>query len=71
MDLGKRFKRTCNSLGVLVHFKGSNTIKTLLMAPKDRDDKLQKIGVIYRFKCPHINCPEEYIGNQADPSGTG
>ena len=36
--------------------------KTLLMTPKDRDRKLQKIGVIYRFKCPHINCPEEYIG---------
>ena len=32
------------------------------MAPKDRDNKLQKNGVIYKFKCPHINCPEEYIG---------
>ena len=45
-----------------MHFKGSNTIKTLLMAPKDRDNKLQKSWVIYRLKCPHINCPEEYIG---------
>ena len=32
------------------------------MTPKDKDSKLQKIGVIYQFKCPHINCPEEYIG---------
>ena len=32
------------------------------MAPKDTDNKLQKSGVIYRFKCAHINCLEEYIG---------
>ena len=37
--------------------------KTLFMAPKDRANKFQKSGVyIYRFKCPHINCLEEYIG---------
>ena len=42
--LGERFKRTCNNLGIQVHFKGSNTIKTLLMACKDRDNKLKKVG---------------------------
>ena len=31
------------------------------MAPKDRDSKLQKSGVIYKYKCPEINCTEEYI----------
>ena len=31
------------------------------MAPKDKDTKLQKSGVIYKYKCPTINCPEEYI----------
>ena len=60
--LGERFKRTCNNKGIQVHFKGTNTIKTFLMAPKDRYNKLQKSGVIYKFKCPHINCPKEYIG---------
>ena len=59
--LGERFKSTCNNKGIQVHFKGTNTIKTLLMAPKDKDDKLQKSRVIYKFKCPHINCPKEYI----------
>ena len=58
---GERLKRTCNNMGIQVHFKGNNTIKTLLMAPKDKDSKLQKSGVIYKFKCLHINCPEEYI----------
>ena len=47
--------------GNKVHVKGMNTIETLLMAPKDRDNKHQKNGVIYKFKCPHINCPQEYI----------
>ena len=57
----ERYKRTCNNKDIQVHFKGTNTVKTLLMAPKDRDNKLQKSRVIYKFKCPHINCPKEYI----------
>ena len=65
--LGESFKRTCNHVGVQAHFRGTNAIKTLLMAPKDRDNKLQKSSVMYRFKCPHINCPEEYTG-EADRS---
>ena len=32
------------------------------MAPKDKDPKLAKSGVIYKYKCPTINCTEEYIG---------
>ena len=32
------------------------------MAPKDRDNKLLESGAIYRYKCPHINCLDEYIG---------
>ena len=60
--LGEKFKKTCNKKGIQVHFKGSNTIKDLLMAPKDKDTKLQKCGVIYQYKCPTISCPVEYIG---------
>ena len=56
------FKRTCNNKGIQVHLKGTNTIKTLLIAPKDRVNKLQRSGVIKKFKCLYINWPEEYIG---------
>ena len=59
---GVKFKRTCNKKGIQVHFKGSNTIRTWHMAPKDKDTKLQKSGVKYKYKCPQINCPVEYIG---------
>ena len=41
----------------------------ILMAPKVKEHKLQKSGIIYKFKCPHINCPEEYIGESGRPLG--
>ena len=39
------------------------------MAPKDKDHKLQKSGIISKFKCPHINCPEQYIGESGRTLG--
>ena len=50
--LGEKFKKTCNKQGIQVHFKGTNTVKQLLMAPKDKDPKLAKSGIIYRYRCP-------------------
>ena len=44
-----------------VYFKGGNTIKNLLMAPKDKDPIMKKSGVIYRYKCNRVDCDEEYI----------
>ena len=43
-------------------FKGSNTIKNLLVHPKDRDTVPQKSGMIYRFRCCRVDYDEEYIG---------
>ena len=48
--LSERIKRSCNKFGVQVFFKGGQTIKNLLMAPKDKDPITNKSGVIYRFK---------------------
>ena len=59
--LSEKFKKTCNSPDIQVHFKGTNTIKSLLMASKDKDNIIQKSGVTYLLKCPHSNCKEEYI----------
>ena len=56
------FKKTYSSIGIQVHFKGSNTICTLLMAPKDKDNICQKSRVIYWFICPLGDCQEEYMG---------
>ena len=67
--LGEKFKRTCNKLGIQAHFKGTNTVKQLIMAPKVKDPKLTKNGVIYRYKCPSINCTEQYIGESGRTLG--
>ena len=67
--MGETFKRTCNKPGIQVHFKGTNTVKQLLMAPKDKDPKLTKSGVIYRCKCPNIICTEQYIGESGRTLG--
>ena len=51
--------------GVQVYFKGGNTIKSLLMAPKDKDPLMKKSEVIYRYKCDRMECDEEYIGESS------
>ena len=63
--LSERIKRTCNKFGVQVFFKGGQTIRSLLMAPKDKDPITNKSGVIYRYKCSEHGCNEEYIGESA------
>ena len=60
--LSERIKKTYNKFGVQVHFKGGQTIKSLLMAPKDKDPITNKSGVIYRYTCSEHGCEEEYIG---------
>ena len=52
-----------------VYFKGGNTIKGLLMAPKDKDPMMKKSGVIYRYKCDRVECDEEYIGGSSRTFG--
>ena len=54
-------KNVCNKYGVQVHYKGGNTIKSLLMTPKDKDHITKKSGIIYRFKCSRVECDDDYI----------
>ena len=34
------------------------------MKPKDTDPKDSKSGLIYSYKCPQLDCNEEYIGER-------
>ena len=61
----KSFKNICNKHGMQVYFKGGNTIKNVLVAPKDKDTITQKSGVIYQLKCLRVECDEQYIGEFA------
>ena len=52
-----------------MHFKGGNTIKSLLMAPKDKDPITKMSGVIYRYKCDGMECDDEYIEESSKTFG--
>ncbi len=57
--LGEKIKRILNQYGVSTAFKTYKTIKQDLVAPKDKNPKEQKTGVVYHIKC---ECGEDYIG---------
>ena len=61
LGTSKKFKKLCKNKGIQVHYKGANTLRTLLGNPKDKDPKHNKSGIIYHYKCPQINCPSAYI----------
>ena len=65
----KGYSLCLKSKGMQVHFKGTNTIRTQLVNPNDKDPKTQKSGIIYHYKCPHINCPEAYTGETGRAEG--
>ena len=67
--LSEILKKMCSKHGVQVYFEGGNTIKNLLMAPKDQDPIQKKSGVIYRYKCDRVECDEEYIGESSRAFG--
>ena len=67
--ISESMKKTCSEYGVQVYFKGGNTIKNLLMAPKDQDAIQKKSGVIYRYQCDRVECDEEYIGESSSTFG--
>ena len=60
--LSESCKNICRNHGVEMYFKGGNTIKELLVHHKDKDNILQKGGVIYRYKCGRVDCEDKYIG---------
>ena len=49
------------------HFKGSSTIKNLLVSPKDKDPMVSKSGAIYWFQCGDLTSDDEYIGETPGP----
>ena len=58
----EKLKKLCKAKGIQVQFKGTNTLRTMLGNPKDKDPKSNNSVVIYHYKCPHIKCPDAYIG---------
>ena len=59
--------RTIRPYGIQVHHKPSNTIRSRLVRPKDKVDKLEKANVVYRIECQE--CSVKYIGETERQSG--
>ena len=67
--ISEGIKQACGKYGIQVQFKGNQTIKQILMKPKDKDPKDSKSRVIYSYQCPHLDCDEEYIGETSRTLG--
>ena len=68
-NTSEKFKKVCKSKGIQVHFKGTNTLRTALGNPKDKDPKANQTGTIYHYQCPHTNCTSSYIGESGSTLG--
>ena len=60
--LSESFKQLFKYTPVQVCFKGQNTIRTMLMHPKDKVDPSLKKDVVYQWSCTKPNCKSSYIG---------
>ena len=67
--IGEKFRKMCKRKGIQVHFKGTNTLRTMLGNPKDKDPKNNQTGIIYHYNCSQINCPSAYIGESGRSLG--
>ena len=67
--LCESIKKICGRYDIQTYFKGNNTIKNLLVFPKDKDAMVSKGGVIYWFQCGGLFCDDEYIGETSRTFG--
>ena len=57
--------RIIRKAGVTVHIKPTNTIRSMLVAPKDKPDKGDRSCVVYGLQCK--TCPSHYVGETERP----
>ena len=60
--LSEQYRHTLAKYKVRVFFKGTSTIKSLLMYPKDQIPDALKTDIIYKWKSPAHNSTAEYTG---------
>ena len=63
--LCESYKTIYSKYGVQVYFKGGNTLKNLLMFPKDKEEITQQSNIIYLYNYGRTECNDEHIGESA------
>ena len=61
--VSESLRRILRSYGIITHMKPQNTLRSLLVAPKDKTNKLDKAGAIYGLSC--LDCSSTYVGETA------
>ena len=46
-------------------WKGGNTLKELLLFPKDKEEMTKQSNIVHWYKCGRTECDDEYIGESA------
>ena len=49
--LCESYRFICGKYGVQAYFRGGNTLKNLLMFPKDKDEMKKQSNIIYWYRC--------------------
>ena len=62
LGLSGSFKQLFRYTHIQVCFKGQNTIKSMLMHPKDKVDPSLKKYIVYQWSCTNPGCKSSYIG---------
>ena len=67
--LCESIKKIFGRYGIHTYFKDSNTIRNLLVSPKDKDSMVNQSWTIYWFQYGDICCDDEYIGETSRTFG--
>ena len=67
--LSESFKKIFKYTPVQVCFKGVNTLKSMLMHPKDKISNDQKKDLVYHWECKADRCNSSYIGETSRALG--
>ena len=67
--LCESIKKICGRYSIQTYFKGSYTIRNLLVSPKDKDLMVNQSAAIYWFQCGDLSCDDEYIGETSRTFG--
>ena len=63
--VSEKLQRIMRNYGIITHIKPQNTIRSQLVAPKDKTKTIDKAGIVYNIQC--TDCPSEYTGESARP----
>ncbi len=66
-NTSEKIRRILNQFDINTTFKPGNTLRQMLVHPKDKVKKENRSGVVYGISCSDPSCEDVYIGETAQP----